>query len=226
MDSSGDQHQAGETTESQKTFEIMEIKKALELFGMQKGTISLKLLVRDEYKVAEKAIESNQGHGKGGMMITGQSGIGALSFNHPHRLPFKPTSTHDPGKTSCLIYLLVVRLLKKELTFYQRTATLVYMFCEQGVFTFSPDIPIANFLHASQTWFGSDREPILLFHSNTNISTLPELFCGRSLGVFVIQAAPPTVSRSASAWMRGSAAVKHVMNPWTWSEMVTGYASR
>ncbi len=132
MDSSGDQHQAGETTESQKTFEIMEIKKALELFGMQKGTISLKLLVRDEYKVAEKAIESNQGHGKGGMMITGQSGIGALSFNHPHRLPFKPTSTHDPGKTSCLIYLLIVRLLKKELTFYQRTATLVYMFLRAG----------------------------------------------------------------------------------------------
>ncbi len=44
------------------------------------------------------------------------------------------------------------------------------------------------------------------------------------MGVFVVQAASPT--RNQGYWMKGSGAVKHVMNPWTWSEMVTGYASR
>ncbi len=51
-----------------------------------------------------------------------------------------PISSLNPSyyvfqeKTFCLIlvYLLVLRLLKKMPTFYQRTATLTYLFCDGG----------------------------------------------------------------------------------------------
>ncbi len=63
---------------NRRTFEVLELKEAAVDLGMPHGMT--RLLVREEFILLKKAIEVNRRLGKGGMMITGQPGIGALSF--------------------------------------------------------------------------------------------------------------------------------------------------
>ncbi len=72
------------------------------------------------------------------MMITGQPGIGALAKHLLVNVFFKSVLILHPGKRFCLIYLLVRRILKGQPTFYQIGDMLIYLFCKQGVFLFSP----------------------------------------------------------------------------------------
>ncbi len=64
-----------EITESKKTFEIIELNGDCIDIGLPHGMT--KLLVPKEYELAKDAIEEHRGLGRGGMMITGQPGIGA-----------------------------------------------------------------------------------------------------------------------------------------------------
>lgn len=66
---------APEATESQKTFTFMDLKEDAADIGLPLEMA--RLLVREEYKLLTDAIDASRRSGKGGMMITGQSGIGA-----------------------------------------------------------------------------------------------------------------------------------------------------
>ncbi len=66
---------APEATESQKAFTFMDLNEDAADIGLPLEMT--RLLVREEYKLLTDAIDASRRSGKGGMMITGQSGIGA-----------------------------------------------------------------------------------------------------------------------------------------------------
>ncbi len=123
-----------------------------------------------------------------------------------------------------MIFLLAVRLLEKNPTFYQLRPSELYLFCEKGVY-----ILPANMIITPSELMGDCVElgvtldytngPIFLIDSNTALVNPPAIFCERYVAVFVVQAASPS---NRGAWMKGREAEKYTMNPWTWSEIVAG----
>ncbi len=134
------------------------------------------------------------------------------------------TFVNNPGKKFCLIYLLVKRLLDQEPTFYQVEHDSAFLFCSQGVFSFRPSDFSGGRLKLACTSLGLtlslEEGPLLLIGSSSSLSSLPSLFCRGYQSIFVVQAASP--APGGTAWLRESRAVRHVMNPWTWSEVVAG----
>ncbi len=104
----------------------------------------------------------------------------------------------------------------------------MYLFCENGVYLvpihMGPIRPSEFVDDCAELGITLDsvNGPIFLMDSNTSLDKPPPLLCERYLPVFVVQAGSPAAGRGG--WMRGKGAVKYVMNPWTWSEIVAGYA--
>ncbi len=136
------------------------------------------------------------------------------------------TTSYFPGKTLCLAYILVLHLLQKKPTFFQTRMDVIILFCDAGVFRISPDVP-ARLLRPACSALGVvcnfKDGPMLLIDSNLYLVNPPPEFCDKIMGVYVVQAASPAPSRGH--WLKGSGGGTFVMEPWTWEEIVAGYAS-
>lgn len=186
-----------------------------------------KILVREEYEKVEKTIEDFRGMELGGLVITGQPGTGTACSNVTCRSLF--TFSYIAGKTFCLIYLLVNRLLDKNPTFFQMSAGLTYLFCEQGVFVLNSNninrlfIPygLENACESLGVDLNFANGPLLLIDSNVSLTSIPDFFYDGQVDVFIVQAAAST-PRSSFSWVRRSNALYYDMKPWTRSEILAG----
>ncbi len=137
----------------------------------------------------------------------------------------------DSGKTLSLIYLLVVRILQKQPTFYQTRPDEIYLFCENSVYRLpthklkgpiTPSELISDCAELGITLDNVDG-PIFLINSSVSLNSPPALVCEKYLPVFVVQAAS-SAATNQGVWMKGREADRYVMNPWIWSEIMSGYA--
>ncbi len=228
-DSNGD---PPKSPELQKTFKFMEVNEAIDIGLPPKRT---KLLVREEYVLLTDAIEAYRSSGKGGMMITGHSGIGAYSF--------KSIIARSVSNLSLLRLLRSRQINLFDIhsgcqTSAERThflsdeaGTRIYLFCENGVYLIPvhigpmrPSEFVDDCAELGIT-LNSVNGPIYLIDSTVSLDKPPALFCERYLPIFVVQAACESPAANRGRWMRGKGAFRYIMNPWTWSEIVAGYAA-
>ncbi|KDQ07448.1 hypothetical protein BOTBODRAFT_48814 [Botryobasidium botryosum FD-172 SS1] len=146
------------------------------------------ILIRDEYKVAFEHISSMPRQRCGGVTICGQPGI---------------------GKSLCLYYLLIRRLLMGLPVALQAVRETVLLFLESGTYAVH-DADILNFL-PEDTW--------ALVDSGLSVNQPAPFLSYPSSPYFIIQAASPRPGRMD--WQKYKHAKMFYMRPWDWEEIVS-----
>jgi hypothetical protein len=188
-------------TNSSDCFGVMDLSKYPKFFDPIMGDNG-SLLVRNEYEVVEEVVKNSERY-IGGIMITGQPGI---------------------GKSYCLVYLLVHRLLRKKPTFLQMLESAAYLFCERGIYKFNPNSHgidpdvLRRDIKALRVDLEGENRAILLIDSSATLTMPPSVYEG--LQCYTVQAASPRKDRAY--WMKQVIAKKHFMHPWSWHEIVAG----
>ncbi|OBZ68810.1 hypothetical protein A0H81_10997 [Grifola frondosa] len=186
--------------------DLMDINSSFEFKVMKLGTFTFGLclkyiLIREEYDAMLQEIEmyhSEVSEG-GGMIITGQPGI---------------------GKSLFLIYVLFKTLLAGEPVMFHQLYDheQVFIFCEAGVFS-CPAMTDPTYLAEFAETHGVSRA-IALVDSNDKINIPPICITGPS-PIFVVQT--PSPAHEHRTWSKEKQLVATcVMQPWSWSEILAG----
>ena len=129
------------------------------------------------------------------------------------------TSSISLGKTVFLYVLLVLRLQAQHPTIYQSRDTHLYYFADDGVYLINLTLrPIA-------TNFGSQfhKSTWCLIDSNQSLDTVPVFI--QDLDLFIVQASSPCPHRYAWTDKATGPVYRYVMQSWTLTELLVGYAT-
>ncbi|OBZ68928.1 hypothetical protein A0H81_11004 [Grifola frondosa] len=190
--------------------DVMDVDSSIQTFEfkvMKLGLFALDyleyILIREEYDAMLREIVTwhSEVQRGGGMIITGQPGI---------------------GKSLFLIYVLFKKLLAGEpVLFQQYEPEKIFIFCETGVFTYPAREDPSDLAELAET-HGFSRA-IALVDSNDQINKPPSCIKLPS-PIFVVQT--PSPAQEHRKWSKEKKHVTtRVMRPWSWPEIL-GWAER